>query len=191
MPRGELPLLGRHNVGNALAAALAVSVADDAFRGPAARERIAVALRNFRPLRHRLELLGEFRGVQWINDSKATNVGATLVALQAMERPTVLLLGGRHKGDPYAPLSSEIRRTVKRVIAYGEAARVIQQELSPVADVQVLGDSLEAAVAEATGGAAAGDAVLLSPACSSYDMFTSYEERGDRFRDLVSAMGGR
>lgn len=187
MPRSDLPLLGRHNVANALAAALAVSVADESFAGPDARERIAGALRNFRSLRHRLELLGESRGVQWINDSKATNVGASLVALQAMERPTVLLLGGRHKGEPYAPLLDEIRRTVKRVIAYGEAAPLIAGELAGAADVRTIGDSFEDVVAEARRSARPGDAVLLSPACSSYDMFASYEERGDRFRQLALA----
>ncbi|MEX0909147.1 MAG: UDP-N-acetylmuramoyl-L-alanine--D-glutamate ligase [Gemmatimonadaceae bacterium] len=185
MPRGDLPLLGTHNVANALAAALAVSLADESFAGPAARERIARALRKFKPLSHRLELLGEFGGVQWINDSKATNVGAALVALQAMERPTVLLLGGRHKGEPYAPLLDEIRRTVRRVIAYGEAAPLIAGELAGATDVRTLAGSFEEVVAEARRSARPGDAVLLSPACSSYDMFASYEERGDRFRRLA------
>jgi UDP-N-acetylmuramoylalanine--D-glutamate ligase len=187
MPRRDLPLLGKHNVANALAAALAVSVADASFAGPEPRARIARALRNFQPLSHRLELLGEFRGVQWINDSKATNVGAALVALQAMERPTVLLLGGRHKGEPYAPLIDEIRRTVKRVIAYGEAAPLIARELAGVTDIHALGNSFEDVVAEARMAAQRGDAVLLSPACSSYDMFSSYEERGDRFRKIAAA----
>ncbi|MCR4339793.1 MAG: UDP-N-acetylmuramoyl-L-alanine--D-glutamate ligase [Gemmatimonadaceae bacterium] len=190
MPRGDLPLLGKHNVANALAAALAVSVADESFAGPGPRERIARALRNFQPLSHRLELLGEFRGVQWINDSKATNVGAALVALQAMERPTVLLLGGRHKGEPYAPLAAEIRRTVKRVLAYGEAAPLIAGDLAGVTDVRTLGDSFEEVVAESRKSAQPGDAVLLSPACSSYDMFSSFEERGDRFRQLALAESG-
>ena len=191
MPRGDLPLLGKHNIANALAAALAASVADDRFVGREARERTARALRNFRPLTHRLELLGEFRGVQWINDSKATNVGAALVALQAMERPTVLLLGGRHKGEPYAPLADEIRRTVKRVIAYGEAAPLIARELAAITDVVTLRRSFEDVVAEARNSAGPGEAVLLSPACSSYDMFASYEERGERFRQLVGAAAGR
>lgn len=187
--RGDLPLLGTHNIANALAAALAVSVADSGFATAEARAHTANALRNFKTLDHRLEVLGEFRGVQWINDSKATNVGAALVALQSMERPTVLLLGGRHKGEPYAPLTDEIRRTVKRVIAYGEAAPIIASELSPVTDVVTAPNSLEEVVAEASSSAQPGDAVLLSPACSSYDMFTSYEERGDRFRQLAAAVG--
>lgn len=188
MQRTELPLLGRHNVANALAAALATSVADGAFAGRDARERTARALRNFRTLDHRLEVLGEFDGVQWVNDSKATNVGATLVALQAMERPTILLLGGRHKGEPYTPLADEIRRAVKRVIAYGEAAALIADELAGVCDIVSVPHSFEEVVAEANRSARPGYAVLLSPACSSYDMFSSYEERGDRFREIVTAL---
>ncbi|HUR92814.1 MAG TPA: UDP-N-acetylmuramoyl-L-alanine--D-glutamate ligase [Gemmatimonadaceae bacterium] len=188
MPRRDLPLLGRHNVANALAAALASSIGYSSFAGGNARERTADALRNFRTLDHRLEVLGEFGGVQWINDSKATNVGATLVALQAMERPTVLLLGGRHKGDPYAPLSDEIRRTVKRVVAYGEAAPLVASELAGVTDVVTIRHAFEDVVVEARKSAGPGDAVLLSPACSSYDMFASYEERGDRFREIVAEM---
>lgn len=188
MPRNQLPLLGKHNVANALAAALAVTVTEPDVAD--ARARIARALRNFKPLSHRLELLGEFRGVQWINDSKATNVGATLVALQAMERPTVLLAGGRHKGEPYAPLAAEIRRTVKYVIAYGEAAPIITAELGGVTDVRTAGNSFEDAIAEARQLAVPGDAVLLSPACSSYDMFENYERRGDRFRQLATEPAG-
>lgn len=191
MPRGDLRVLGKHNVANALAAALAATLADDSFAAAAAAERIAAALRNFRSLSHRLELVGEFRGVQWINDSKATNVGATLVALQAMERPAVLLLGGRHKGESYAPLAGELRRTVQRVVAYGEAARLIEQDLSGAAPLTLVPGSFDEAVAVAARDARAGGAVLLSPACSSYDMFASYEERGERFRDLAeSAAGG-
>lgn len=190
IPRGDLPLLGKHNVANALAAALAVSVADESFAGAEARERIARALRNFKSLSHRLELLGEFGGVQWINDSKATNVGAALVALEAMEGPTVLLLGGRHKGEPYTPLLREIRRTVTYVVAYGEAAPIIAAELGREAEVRRLGSSFEDVVAEARRLAAQGDAVLLSPACSSYDMFANYEERGESFRRIVTGLAG-
>ena len=190
MPRDDLPLLGSHNVANALAAALAVSVADESFTGRDARERIARALRNFKPLSHRLELLGEFGGVQWINDSKATNVGSTLVALASMEQPTVLLLGGRHKGESYKPLAREIGRTVTYVVAYGEAAPIIAAELGGMTDVRTPGGSFEDAVAEARRLAAQGDAVLLSPACSSYDMFANYEERGDSFRRIVTGLAG-
>jgi UDP-N-acetylmuramoylalanine--D-glutamate ligase len=125
LSRQDLPLLGQHNVGNALAASLAVMAADRSHQTQKARKGIAQALKTFRSLPHRLELVGEFGGVQWINDSKATNVGSTAVAIDGMERPTVLLLGGRHKGESYTSLSDAVRRKVKRVIAYGEAATII------------------------------------------------------------------
>ena len=186
LPRKELPLLGRHNVSNALAASLSVMAADRSHHTPNARKGIAAALRTFRSLPHRLELVGEFGGVQWINDSKATNVSSTGVAIDGMERPTVLLLGGRHKGEAYTPLAEAVRRKVTRVIAYGEAAPIIATDLRPVVDVVRLGSDFEEVIRAAKAAARAGEAVLLSPACSSYDMFSNYEERGERFRELAA-----
>jgi UDP-N-acetylmuramoylalanine--D-glutamate ligase len=186
LERGDLPLLGQHNVGNALAASLAVMAADRAHQTQKARKGIAAALRTFRSLPHRLELVGEFGGVQWINDSKATNVSSTAVAIDGMERPTVLLLGGRHKGEAYTPLAEAVKRKVKRVIAYGEAAALISKDLRPVVDVVRLGSDFEEVIRVAKAAARAGEAVLLSPACSSYDMFSNYEERGERFRVLAA-----
>jgi len=186
LARKELPLLGQHNVGNALAAAVAVMAADRSHQTQKARKGIAAALRTFRSLPHRLELVGEFGGVQWINDSKATNVSSTGVAIDGMERPTVLLLGGRHKGEAYTPLAEAVRRKVTRVIAYGEAAPIIATDLRPVVDVVRLGSDFEDVIRAAKAAARAGDAVLLSPACSSYDMFSNYEERGERFRELAA-----
>jgi UDP-N-acetylmuramoylalanine--D-glutamate ligase len=184
--RADLPLLGQHNVGNALAASLAVMAADRSHQTQKARKGIAAALKTFRSLPHRLELVGEFGGVQWINDSKATNVSSTAVAIDGMERPTVLLLGGRHKGEAYTPLAEAVRRKVKRVIAYGEAAPIIATDLRPVVDVVRLGSDFEEVIRAAKAAARAGEAVLLSPACSSYDMFSNYEERGERFRALAA-----
>jgi UDP-N-acetylmuramoylalanine--D-glutamate ligase len=186
LARRDLPLLGQHNVGNALAASLAVMAADRSHQTQNARKGIAAALRTFRSLPHRLELVGEFAGVQWINDSKATNVSSTAVAIDGMERPTVLLLGGRHKGEAYTPLAEAVRRKVKRVIAYGEAAPLIATDLRPVVDVVRLGSDFEEVMRAAKAAARAGEAVLLSPACSSYDMFSNYEERGERFRELAA-----
>ena len=186
MRRIDFPLLGGHNVANALAAALAVAVADRSHQTQKARKGIAAALRTFRSLPHRLELVGEFRGVQWINDSKATNVSSTAVAIDGMERPTVLLLGGRHKGEPYKPLADGMKGKVKKVIAYGEAAALIAKDLRPFIEVVRLGSDFDDVVAVARASAKAGDAVLLSPACSSYDMFSNYEERGERFRELAT-----
>ena len=186
LARKDLPLLGQHNVGNALAASLAVMAGDRSHQTQKARKGIAAALKTFRSLPHRLELVGEFAGVQWINDSKATNVSSTAVAIDGMERPTVLLLGGRHKGEAYTPLAEAVKRKVKRVIAYGEAAPLIATDLRPVVDVVRLGSDFEEVMRVAKAAARAGEAVLLSPACSSYDMFSNYEERGERFRALAA-----
>jgi UDP-N-acetylmuramoylalanine--D-glutamate ligase len=183
--RDELALLGDHNVANALAAALAVTVADRAHHGSEARDRMADALRRFRALEHRIETVGEAGGVAWINDSKSTNVASTLVALQGMRRPTVLLLGGRHKGEPYTALADELRRTVRVVLAYGESAPLVEHDLRDIVPVERLGSSFDAVIERARAVAQPGDAVLLSPACSSYDMFANYEQRGAEFKRLA------
>ena len=187
MTRGEINLLGDHNVANALAASLAVSVADERFRSDQSREGIAAALRTFNALAHRLEIAGEKNGIQWINDSKATNVSSSLVAIAGMRRPTVLLLGGRHKGEPYTGLSDAIRKNVRKIIAYGEAGPIIGKDLEGVVPIEVLGSDFDEVMERARASAQTGDAVLLSPACSSYDMFRNYEERGARFKELAMA----
>jgi UDP-N-acetylmuramoylalanine--D-glutamate ligase len=180
MPRAALPLLGAHNVANALAAALAVQ---EAGIGPGA---IAEGLRTFQPLPHRLEPVAEVDGVRWINDSKATNVASTAVAIEAMDRPFVLLLGGRHKGEPYARLAPLLRERCRLVVAYGEAGPLVEQDLAGRVPLERGGDFADV-VARARRAARPGDAVLLSPACSSYDMFANYEERGAAFRRLATA----
>ena len=183
--RADLPLIGDHNVANALFALVAVMVADSAHETPDARARLAESLRGFQGLPHRLELAGEYDGVRWINDSKATNVSSTLVALRGMHQPTVLLLGGKHKGEPYTRLADDLRRTVKNVIAYGEAAETIVADIGGVVPTETLGRSFEEVIERARSLAAPGDAVLLSPACSSFDMFKNYEERGTLFKRLA------
>ena len=146
---------------------------------------IASALSSFEALGHRLEIVGEVDGVQWINDSKATNVSSALVAIEGMQRPTVLLMGGRHKGETYKSLAEPIRRTVKKLIAYGEAAQLIEEDLGDVVPFIRLGSDFDEVIRSARESASQGDAVLMSPACSSYDMFRNYEERGARFRQLA------
>ncbi len=180
LPRGDLALLGDHNVANALAAALAVT---EAGLSPAV---IAEGLRSFRALPHRLEPVGDVGGIQWINDSKATNVASTAVAIEAMDRPFVLLLGGRHKGEPYTRLGPLLKPRCRLVIAYGEAGPLVEQDLKGVVPIERGGDFTDV-VSRARRAARAGDAVLLSPACSSYDMFKNYEERGATFRRLALA----
>ena len=186
LARAELALLGDHNVANALAAALAVSVADDAHRMPAARRTMAAALRTFGALEHRLEPVPTSDGVLWINDSKATNVSSTLVAVEGMTRPFVLLLGGRHKGEPYTALAEPFRRHGRLVLAFGEAADEIERDLAGVVPLERVEGGFDAVMARARAIARPGDAVLLSPACSSFDMFTNYGERGAAFRRLAA-----
>jgi len=179
--RDRLALLGDHNVENALAAALAARAAGVE---PSA---IARALPTFRALPHRLEPVRELDGVLWINDSKATNVTATRVALRAMDRPFVWMAGGRHKGEPYTSLAPDLERRCRRAILFGEAAPLIARDLSGVLGIESV-SGLEKAVTRARQGTQPGDAVLLSPACSSFDMFTDYEQRGERFKEIVQAL---
>ena len=181
LARADLGLLGDHNVANALAAALAVREAGVPLAA------IGEGLRSFRPLAHRLEPVREVGGVRWINDSKATNIASTVVAVEAMDRPFVLLLGGRHKGEPYTRLGPLLREKCRLVITYGEAGPLVAQDLGGQVPLE-RGATFEDIVARARRAARPGDAVLLSPACSSYDMFKNYEERGATFRKLVEAM---
>jgi UDP-N-acetylmuramoylalanine--D-glutamate ligase len=188
LPRRDLQLFGDHNIANALAASLAVAVADESHRGPDARAKLADGLRTFRALKHRLEVVGEYDGVQWINDSKATNVSSTMVAVQGMTRPTILLLGGRHKGEPYTALAEPLRKVGKVVLAYGESAAIVEQDLGGLVRVERLGSSFEEVIGRARELSRPGDVVLLSPACSSYDMFQNYEHRGAEFRRLAATL---
>ncbi len=186
LARDHFPLVGDHNVANALAAVLAVMVSDPAHRTPAARATIAEALAGFHALPHRLEPVATVQGVRWINDSKATNVASTKVALEGMTQPTVVLLGGRHKGDPYTSLIPALKACARLVIAYGEAGPIIEQDLAGHVPLVRLGSSFDEVMARARAAARPGDVVLLSPACSSYDMFNNYEERGATFRRLAA-----
>lgn len=181
LPRAELALLGDHNVANALVAALATVQAGGDL------DRIAAGLRSFRALPHRMEPVREVGGVLWINDSKATNVASTDVAVRAMTRPFVLLLGGRHKGEPYTRLAEGFDGRCRAVIAFGESAALVEGDLGARVPV-VRGGDFADVITRARALARPGDAVLLSPACSSYDMFRNYEERGARFRAAVEAM---
>ena len=185
LDRDALPLLGAHNVANALCAALAVWAADAAHRTPAARAALAEGLRTFHAVPHRLEPVVERDGVLWVNDSKATNVQAARAALEGMTRPVVLLLGGRHKGEPYTALGEALRTRVRQVIAYGEAEPTIVADLAGIVPVEAAGRDFTQVVARARALAHPGDVVLLAPACSSYDMFTDYQERGATFARLA------
>jgi len=174
----ELRIAGPHNHANALAAALA------ALAAGADTTAVRVGLRSFPGLAHRLEAIVEAGGVLWINDSKATNVASTRVALRSMTRPVVLLLGGRHKGEPYSSLLPDMAG-VRAVVAYGEAGARLVRDLGGHVHVEHETGPFEAVMDRAAAIARPGDVVLLSPACSSYDMFRDYEERGARFATLA------
>ena len=179
--RADLPLLGDHNVANALAAVLVAS------RAGCSNERIAEGLRSFHAIPHRVEPVREVNGVLWINDSKSTNITSTEVAIAALDRSFVLLLGGRHKGEPYTRLADRLKDRCRAVVAYGEAGPLIVRDLGSRLKV-VSAETFAEVLNLARELARPGDAVLLSPACSSYDMFRNYEERGDRFRTAVEAL---
>jgi UDP-N-acetylmuramoylalanine--D-glutamate ligase len=181
LTRERLPLLGDHNVANALAAALAavaVGVTPSA---------VAAALETFRPPPHRLEPVRRLDDVVWINDSKATNVASTLAALRSMEQSYVLIVGGRAKGEDFTVLGPALTRLCRAAVAYGEAGEVLEDTLSPVLPVERVA-SLQEAVQRCRTVAQAGDAVLLSPACTSFDQFTSFEHRGEAFKALVEEL---
>ena len=180
MPRAEFPLLGDHNVANALAAALAVHATGVPL------ENIARGLATFAALKHRMEPVATVNGVIYLNDSKATNVSSTRVAVHAMDRPYVLMLGGRHKGEAYTSLADGLGKAVA-VVAYGESASIVDADLRGLVRLE-RADGFEEAVRLAASLAPEGGAVLLSPACSSYDQFNNYEERGAEFRRIVASL---
>lgn len=180
VPASEMKILGAHNIANALAASLSARLMGATVEG------IAAGLRSFAPLRHRLEPVVERAGVLWVNDSKATNISSARVAIRTFERPLVLLLGGRHKGEAYAELIPDLCDRVYRVIAYGEAGERIEEALGGAIEVDRMGSDFEAVLRHAADIARPGDVVLLAPACSSYDMFRNFEDRGTRFRQIVT-----
>jgi UDP-N-acetylmuramoylalanine--D-glutamate ligase len=170
-------------VENACAAILTARLAG------ASPEGIRRGLREFRPLPHRMETVGEVRGVRFVDDSKATNVGAAVRAIRGAGRKVVLIAGGRDKGGDYAPLRAEVARTARAVVLIGEARARLEQALSGAARLAAAAD-MDEAVSLALGLAEPGDAVLLAPACSSYDMFENYEARGKAFRGAVERAKG-
>jgi len=181
----ELSLRGAHNVANAMAAA-AVTLA----RGVEVAA-VAEALRSFGGVAHRLEEIGRRAGALYVNDSKATNVNSTLCALASFPDQRVhLILGGEGKGQEFSVLGTAVAARARAVYLIGRDAALIEQALAG-SGVEVLdcGD-LERAVAEAARRAAAGEVVLLSPACASYDQYLDFEARGEHFRELVGALGG-
>ncbi len=178
----EIPLKGAHNLENVLAA---VCVGAIVRCEPG---RIRVAVQGFKAVEHRLEYVATINGVEFYNDSKATNLDATIKALESFPGNIHLILGGKHKGSPYTVLNNLLRERVKRVYTIGASAELIENDIRGAAEV-VRAGTLDVAVKRAAEAAQSGDIVLLAPACASFDQFQSYEQRGRVFKDLVGALG--
>ncbi|MBL8525723.1 MAG: UDP-N-acetylmuramoyl-L-alanine--D-glutamate ligase [Betaproteobacteria bacterium] len=188
MPLADMPVAGLHNAANALAAfALCGRIGGDA-------EKLAAGLKEFQGLPHRVENVGVIDGVTYYDDSKGTNVGSTVAALNGMTMPVVLIAGGIGKEQDFSPLAEPVRRRARAIVLIGKDARLIESAITSARVTVIHAESMADAVEKAQRAAVAGDAVLLSPACSSFDMFRNYNHRGDVFaqcvRELKSRQGG-
>ena len=178
MPRADLALNGLHNVFNSLAAGLSACICD------VSKDAIREALADFSGVEHRLEFTADIDGVRWINDSKATNVNSCFYALESMTAPTVLILGGKDKGNDYSEILPLVKEKVKAIVAMGtDNAKIVDffKDVVPVTDTHTLDDAIEACRRIAV----TGDTVLLSPCCASFDLFSSYEDRGRKCKAAV------
>lgn len=181
MPLAEVPLKGAHNLENVLAG---VSVGMIVGCQP---EQIRHAVRNFKAVEHRLEFVARVAGVDYYNDSKATNVDATIKALESFPANIHLILGGKDKGSDYTVLHELLRQRVKRVYTIGAAAAKIESQIQDAAEIDHA-ETLETAVRRASESAEPGDVILLAPACASFDQFRSYEHRGKVFKEVVHSL---
>jgi UDP-N-acetylmuramoylalanine--D-glutamate ligase len=185
MQVSEIPLKGAHNLENVLAAVCAGTLMG------CAPEKIRQAVRDFKAVEHRLEFVATIRGVDYYNDSKATNVDATIKALESFPANIHLILGGKDKGSDYTVLNDLLRQRVKRVYTIGAAAAKIESQIVSSKDggtEVVHAETLENAIRKANAAAQPGDVVLLAPACASFDQFKSYEHRGKVFKDIVRGL---
>lgn len=187
----DIPLRGAHNVANVLAAVAVAGAAGLPF------DAVARAVREFKPVGHRLELVGSVDGIAYYNDSIATTPERTLAGIRSFEEPIVLLVGGRHKNLPLEELAEEACLRCRAVICFGEAATLLDEAMRMAAlgpaeppEIEQV-DTMDEAVARARHLAKPGDVVLLSPACTSYDAFQNFEERGERFRQLVGEIASK
>jgi UDP-N-acetylmuramoylalanine--D-glutamate ligase len=176
----EIPLKGAHNLENVLAAVCA-----GALMG-CSREKIRQVVRDFKAVEHRLEFVATIRGVDYYNDSKATNVDATIKALESFPANIHLILGGKDKSSDYSVLNDLLRQRVKRVYTIGAAAGKIEAQIKGVEIVHA--ETMENALRKANAVAEPGDVVLLAPACASFDQFKNYEQRGQMFKEIVRGL---
>jgi UDP-N-acetylmuramoylalanine--D-glutamate ligase len=179
----DFPLLGRHNVANGLFAAVAAQLAG------AGLEPVRRGLGSAPSIAHRMEPVGERDGVLWINDSKATNVAAAASALGSLDRDVVVLLGGKDKGEDLEPLARAMEGRVRLAVLYGAARDRFARDLNTRVPLRIVPGTFEDAVAAAADESRPGEVLLLSPACSSFDMFADYAARGERFRTLAEGRG--
>lgn len=177
----DIPLRGRHNIENVMAASVAASLAGAPLEG------IAAAIRSFRAVEHRLEYVATVQGVEFYNDSKATNVDSTLKAIDAFDGGLWIILGGKDKGSDYSPLAAPLKAKARAALLIGAATPLIAAGLAGAVPVVECG-TLERAVATAFRDAAPGDTILLAPACASFDQFNNYEHRGRVFKELVARL---
>ena len=181
MPIAEIPLKGAHNVENVLAAICTAELMG------CPTDSIRSAVRDFKAVEHRLQYVATVRGVEYYNDSKATNVDATIKALESFPGNIHLVLGGKDKGSDYTVLNGLLRDRVKCVYTIGAAAEKIHKHITGATKIIPSG-TMDNAVAQASGNARPGDIVLLAPACASFDQFQNYEHRGRVFKELVLAL---
>jgi len=179
MPFADIQLPGQHNLNNGLATALAARASE------IEKDWIREALSTFEGVEHRLEPVRTLKGIQYVNDSKATNINAVWYALDSFNVPIVLIMGGRDKGNDYLQLKKQLVKKVHTVIAIGEAREAIKNQLQDVVPYVLEANSLKEAVKLSREKAKRGEVVLLSPACSSFDMFKNYEDRGRQFKQAV------
>ncbi|MBR2866808.1 MAG: UDP-N-acetylmuramoyl-L-alanine--D-glutamate ligase, partial [Alistipes sp.] len=175
----KMKIEGMHNIYNAMAAALATL---SAGVDPKVIKR---SIYDFSPVEHRLEPAGKAGDIEWINDSKATNVDSVWYALESMKRPTVWIAGGTDKGNDYGPVKEFARRKVKALICMGLDNAKLKREFADIVPIIRDCTSFEEAMEAAREVATAGDTVLLSPACASFDLFKNYEDRGRQFKEWV------
>jgi UDP-N-acetylmuramoylalanine--D-glutamate ligase len=182
LPRADVSLRGLHNIENTMAAAAAARLAG------AGLEQIAAAVRTFPGVEHRLEFVREYNGISYYNDSKATNVDATIKALDAFAGGLWIILGGKDKNSDYTLMRDRLARKARGILLIGAAAAKITEQLGAGLPLIQCG-TLEAAVEYGTRNASSGETVLLAPACASFDQFESYEHRGRVFKAAVMALG--
>jgi UDP-N-acetylmuramoylalanine--D-glutamate ligase len=178
----DFALKGKHNAYNTMAASIAATTLG------IRKEKIREAVSNFHNLEHRMEFVATVRGVDFINDSKATNVNSTWYALESMQKKTVLVLGGIDKGNDYSLIAELVKEKVKAIICMGTDNTKIKDFFKGLVPVIIEADSAKKAVTESFKLAEKGDVVLLSPACASFDLFKNYEDRGRQFKDSVKEL---